>query len=171
MARRSASRSIAPERFRSAVPTSRLSDGDSADNGSSSESTGDDLRLPQLHQHGVHRDPLEPSGKGGVAAERLDIAKHLEEGFLSQVFGVGHILGHLQACRVNPLLMQLEERGESFLIAPLRALNEAAFGMISLSSNSRWIRSAAVAEITHVASVEKERSGPLPRFPSGRSCN
>jgi len=153
------------------VPTSRLSDGDSADNGSSSESTGDDLRLPQLHQHGVHRDPLEPSGKGGVAAERLDIAKHLEEGFLSQVFGVGHILGHLQACRVNPLLMQLEERGESFLIAPLRALNEAAFGMISLSSNSRWIRSAAVAEITHVASVEKERSGPLPRVPSGRSCN
>jgi hypothetical protein len=50
-------------------------------------------------------------------------------------------------------------------------LNEAAFGMISLSSNSRWIRSAAVAEITHVASVEKERSGPLPRVPSGRSCN
>ena len=67
--------------------------------------------------------------------------------------------------------MQLEERGESFLIAPLRVLNEAAFGMISLSSNSRWIRSAAVAEITHVASVEKERSGPLPRVPSGRSCN
>jgi hypothetical protein len=34
--------------------------------------------------------------------------------------------------------MQMEERGESFLIAALRALNEAAFGMISLSFNSRW---------------------------------
>src|ERR1039458_5126020 len=44
MARRNAIRSTAPERLGSALPTSRLRDGDSAETGSSSESRGGVLR-------------------------------------------------------------------------------------------------------------------------------
>jgi hypothetical protein len=34
--------------------------------------------------------------------------------------------------------MKLEKRCESILISALRALNEAAFRIISLNCNSRW---------------------------------
>jgi len=93
---------------------------------------------PQLHEHRVHCNPVEPSRKGRIAAKRIDIAKHLQESFLSQVFRIGYVLRHLQADGVHTLLMQLEECGESVLISALRASDEVAFRIISLSFSSRW---------------------------------
>jgi hypothetical protein len=36
----------------------------------------------QLHEHSVHCNPVEPGGKGGIAAERVNVAKYLQESFL-----------------------------------------------------------------------------------------
>jgi hypothetical protein len=56
----------------------------------------------------------------------------LQEGFLSQVFSVSHVLGHLEADGIYALLVQLEEHGKSFLVTALRTLNQTAFRIVAL---------------------------------------
>src|ERR1700723_85659 len=151
------------------------------------------LTAPQLHEDGVHRDAVEPSRKSRIPAERIDIAKDLQKSFLSQIFRVGHILGHLQANGIHTLFMQLKQFGKSFLIAALSALNKSTFGIIWLGfgPNCKQIGSCrgnyasghfkspynrhalcftVLFGVSRTFSVETESSGPLTSVPSGRSC-
>src|SRR5712672_3928822 len=81
----------------------------------------------QLHQHSVHRHPVQPGRKGRVAAERTHAAEYLQKSFLGKVFGIGYIFRHQKTHGIHTLLMALEKRGKSLLIAILRALNQATF--------------------------------------------
>ena len=92
----------------SGFPISRFRDGESADTGSSSESKRRSLTAAQLHQHSVHRNPVEPGGECRIAAERADAAKYLQESFLGEIFGVGYILRHEQTDRIHTLLVESE---------------------------------------------------------------
>ena len=58
------------------------------------------LHVPLLansHEHHIHRQPMEPSGEARLSAEGVNLAEHLHEGFLGEVFGFGRIAGHAQA--------------------------------------------------------------------------
>ena len=64
------------------------------------------------------------------------------------------ILRHQQTNGIHALLVQLEERGKSLLVAALCALNQAAFGFISVGfSSGSESAFVSVAEITQVATV------------------
>src|SRR6202047_5552205 len=86
----------------------------------------------QLHQYGVHGNPVQSSGQGGTATKRVEVAKHLDESLLRQVFCFSHIFRHPQTHRIHKLVMQLVEGGEGLLVAALCTLNEGTFGIVAL---------------------------------------
>jgi hypothetical protein len=53
--------------------------------------------FPQVHEHYVNRQPMQPSGKSGFTAKGGDFSEKLKEGFLRQVLRFRGIAGHPQA--------------------------------------------------------------------------
>src|SRR5579859_573231 len=51
----------------------------------------------QVHKYCVHREAMQPGGKGGLAAEESDLAIELQESFLRQILGLRVIAHHAQA--------------------------------------------------------------------------
>jgi hypothetical protein len=45
--------------------------------------------LPEIHEHHVDRQAVQPRGKGRLAAERPGLVEELDEDLLRQVFGLG----------------------------------------------------------------------------------
>ena len=64
--------------------------------------------LTEMHEHGIHRDPVKPSGQRGVAAKGCEFTEYLKECVLSQVFGFCSVVGHSQANGINPGLVRME---------------------------------------------------------------
>ena len=62
-----------------------------------------------MHQHHVHRQPVQPGRKRRLAAKGCDLAIELQERFLGQILSLGRIRGHAQAERVDAPLMLVVE--------------------------------------------------------------
>ena len=109
MARRNSTRSIAPLRLGSCFPTSRLRDGESLDTGSSSDSTGGDLRRRNFISTVFTAIHHAARWKGRIAAKRAEIAKYLHESLLRQIFCFSHIFRHSQTNGIHAFIVQLVE--------------------------------------------------------------
>src|SRR5260370_2353254 len=114
----------------------------------------------QLHQYGVHGNPVQPSGKGGTATKRVEVTKHLDESLLRQVFCFSHIFRHPQTHRIYKLIMQLVECGEGLLVAALCTLNERVpsesscwFSALSGITSAGGGTVIGVADVIQVATV------------------
>ena len=55
----------------------------------------------EAHQDDVCGQAMEPRGEGGLAAERVNFAEELEEGFLREVFGFEGVAEHAEAETVD----------------------------------------------------------------------
>src|ERR1700752_3529163 len=53
--------------------------------------------LAEVHQHLIHRQPVQPGSKSRFAPETTNFSKELDENLLSEVFGFRNIPGHSQA--------------------------------------------------------------------------
>src|SRR5260370_27994725 len=114
----------------------------------------------QLHQYGVHGNPVQPSGKGGTATKRVEVTKHLDESLLRQVFCFSHIFRHPQTHRIYKLIMQLAECGEALLGAARSTLNESVpsesscwFSALSGITSAGGGTFIGVADVIQVATV------------------
>lgn len=63
--------------------------------------------LPKVHEHLVHRQPVEPGRESRLAAEERDFPMKLHEDFLCQVFRFARVSKHSQTERVDPPVMKL----------------------------------------------------------------
>ena len=71
---------------------------------------------------------MQPGRKRRLAAKRRNLAKQLQERFLSQVFGFRRICRHPQTQRIHAAFMQAVQKLKSFCIALLGSLNRLCFG-------------------------------------------
>jgi len=68
----------------------------------------------EAHEDYVRGEAVQPGGEGGLAAERVNLAEELEEGFLREVFGFEGIADHAKAETVDTagvLAVELFEGG------------------------------------------------------------
>ncbi len=79
------------------------------------------LLLAQVHQHHVHRQPMQPGRKRRLAAESLNLAEELQESFLGHFFRFRGVAQHAQAERIDPALVQVVEALERLAVAALGA--------------------------------------------------
>src|SRR5205085_11082429 len=73
--------------------------------------------LSEMHQDLVDRHPVQPCGERRITAKAADLAIKLDENILRQIFGLGRVLQHPQADRVNAAMMPPVDLLESGHIA------------------------------------------------------
>src|SRR5690348_16317786 len=81
-----------------------------------------------MHEHHVHREPVQPSREGAFTAEGADLAEQLQEGLLGQILSLGGVAGHAQAQRVNAAFVQVVEELEGLGFALLGAPDSLSLG-------------------------------------------
>ena len=77
----------------------------------------------KAHEDDVRSETVQPGGKGGFAAERVNLAEELEEGFLREVFGFEGIADHAKAETVDTARVLAVELFEGGGVAALGAEN------------------------------------------------
>ena len=90
----------------------------------------------KAHQDYVCGEAMEPGREGGFAAERVNFAEELEEGFLCEVLGFEGIAEHAEAEAVDAARVLAIERFESGGVAALGAENCG----VELRGWHRWLR-------------------------------
>ena len=75
----------------------------------------------KAHQDDVCGEAMKPGREGGLAAERVNFAEELEEGFLREVFGFEGIADHAEAETVDAAGVLAVESFESGGVAALGA--------------------------------------------------
>jgi hypothetical protein len=100
------------------------------------------ILFPQVHQHYVYREPMQPRRERRFAAKRRNLTIELEEGFLSQILRLSRIRRHTQAKRVHTPLMLIVEGLERSGIPLLSLLDEPGFGCIA-GLSLRWVGQVA----------------------------
>src|SRR5690349_10877911 len=61
----------------------------------------------EVHEHLVDRQPVQPSGEGGLSTKTADFSKELYEDFLREVFSLRDVAGHTQTERIDAAIMTL----------------------------------------------------------------
>jgi hypothetical protein len=80
-----------------------------------------------VHENNVDREAMQPSGKCGLSAKACDLAKELEEGFLSEVFRNLNIVNHAERERVDPSFVKPVKKLEALTVALLGTFNGFGF--------------------------------------------
>jgi len=75
----------------------------------------------EAHEDDVRREAVQPGGECGFAAERVNLAKELQEGFLREVLGFEGIADHAKAETVDPTGVLAVEVLEGGRVAALGA--------------------------------------------------
>ncbi len=75
--------------------------------------------LAKTHQHHVHSQAMQPSGKRRLTPEGPDLTKKLQKSFLRKVFCFRRVSHHPQAERVNAPIMQPIDAFKSLGVALL----------------------------------------------------
>src|SRR5258705_153013 len=78
--------------------------------------------FPKVHEHRIHRDPIQPGGKSGFAAEIADLAEYLEKCILGEVFRFADIARHPKTQSINFGLVSLKQARECFFVTFPRLL-------------------------------------------------
>ncbi len=89
--------------------------------------------LPQVHQHNVNRQTMQPSRKGRFTPESRNLSEKLKKCLLSKVLGLRWVAQHAKTQRIHTPLMGFKERSKSLLVASLGTLNQ-----LSLCSDPRY---------------------------------
>ena len=66
-----------------------------------------DAAFAEVHQDLIDGKTMQPSGKSRLTTKASNLAKELDEDFLSEVLRLRDIAGHSQTERVNPAIMPL----------------------------------------------------------------
>jgi hypothetical protein len=75
-------------------------------------------RLPsKMHEGCGHSDTMQPSGKSRFSTKRGEFSEHLYEGILGQIIGLGSVFRHAKDYCVDPVFVQVKQRGERVPIA------------------------------------------------------
>jgi hypothetical protein len=82
-----------------------------------------------MHESGIDRNAVKPSGERGVSAEGAQFAERLDESFLGKVVRVCWIVGHPETNCIDSALMVLKQGGKRITIAFKRPLDESGFGL------------------------------------------
>src|ERR1700678_324103 len=92
--------------------------------------------LPEMHEHDVYRQTMQPRRKSRLPAKRPNLAVELQECFLRQVFRLSRVRRHSQTKRIHTSLMLVIEHLERFRVpqfGPFNGLSFTGFSVFSLS--------------------------------------
>ena len=93
--------------------------------------------LPQLHQHDVDGQTMQPGRKRRLAPESGNLAEKLEERFLRQILCFGGIAHHPQTERIDPPVVQSVEAFKSRRVALLGESDGFCFRQLARFGSSR----------------------------------
>jgi hypothetical protein len=79
---------------------------------------------PQIGEHGVDRDTMQPGTEGALTAKKREFLPHEQKGFLRELLGPRGVGGHAQTNRVNATDMEAVQPLKGRHVAFLRAPND-----------------------------------------------
>lgn len=86
--------------------------------------------FPEVHEHLVNGQAMEPGRKGRFSAKASNFSKELDENLLCEVFSFRDISSHPQAEGINAAIMALIDLLEGFHVALSGPLSQSVIGLL-----------------------------------------